>query len=97
MQEHHSFIEILLTNAVAIMAPILAFFLALIRTAKAGKVDFLEAAMCALLTVAAWGGLQYLQMPESAAVMIGGFIGGLGSSWAREWMQRKADKQEEPK
>lgn len=97
MQEEQTIIDLLIKNFLAWAAPATAFVLALIRTKKAGKVDFLEATMCAFLTFAAWGGLEWLHIPEAASVLIGGFIGGLGSTWAREWMQRKADSVEPPK
>jgi lambda family phage holin len=92
MQEQHSILEILISNFLAWAAPLTAFLLALIRTKKAGKVDLLEALMCALLTFAAWGGLEWLHFPQAMAVLIGGFIGGLGSTWARDWMRNRADK-----
>ena len=93
MQDEQSVIDLIFKYFLAWAAPVTAFVLALIRTKKAGKVDLLEATMCAFLTFAAWGGLELMNMPEAAAVLIGGFIGGLGSTWARDWMQRKADSQ----
>lgn len=59
---------------------ILAFFMALWRTAKVnGKVDWLEAFMCAGLTLGVASLLDYFGLPQSFSIAIGAFVGYMGT------------------
>ena len=58
---------------------ILAFFMALWRTAQSkGKADWLEASMCAGLTLGIASALGWLGLPRELAIFVGSFVGYMG-------------------
>lgn len=72
------------------MGFILAFFMALWRTAKTtGKADWLEACMCAGFTVGVASILDYYGMPQSISIGVGSFIGYMGTSKVSEFVTKK--------
>jgi Phage holin family (Lysis protein S). len=78
-----------------IMGLILAFFMALWRTAKDnGKADWLESFMCAGLTLGISSALSYFSMPETLAVGIGAFVGYLGTHKVSRIISKKIDTEE---
>ena len=57
----------------------LAFFMALWRTAQSkGKADWLEASMCAGLTLGIASALDWLGLPRELAIFVGSFVGYMG-------------------
>ena len=55
--------------------------MAMFRTAKQyGKIDYLEAAMCALFAYGVYFVLGWFKIPPEASVLVGGFVGWLGTS-----------------
>ena len=55
--------------------------MAMLRTAKQhGKVDYLEASMCALFAYGVYFVLGWFKIPPEASVLVGGFVGRLGTA-----------------
>lgn len=68
------------------------------RTAKNnGKVDWLEAGMCACLTYGIWFALSWFQLPQELGVLIGGFVGFFGTSKIGIWVSNKFGLDQEEK
>ena len=75
-----------ITNGWLVAGTILAFVMALVRTAKDKEADLLEATFCALITLGLSTILIWLKLPLALSMFIGAFIGGLGSKWAQQKM-----------
>lgn len=81
-----NFLEILynfiVTYGIAIGSFVLAMLISIFTTAKKhGKVDWLEAIICGLLTLAIASILGWLKLPEQLAIFVGGLVGFKGSTW----------------
>lgn len=64
--------------------------MAMFRTAKQeGKVDYLEAGMCGLLSYGSFFVLAHFGLPEGAGVLLGGVMGYLGTNKVSEWISNK--------
>lgn len=82
MQENlHDFWQAILEYWFLIAMMITTVTMAMFKTAKQhGKVDYLEAAMCALFAYGVWFVLGWFKIPPEASVLVGGFIGWLGTA-----------------
>lgn len=82
MQENlNDFWQAILDYWFLIAAITTTFIMAMFRTAKAnGKIDYLEAAMCALFAYGVYFVLGWFKIPPEASVLVGGFVGWLGTA-----------------
>ena len=82
MQENlHAFWQAILEYWFLIATIITTIAMAMFKTAKQhGKIDYLEAAMCALFAYGVWFVLGWFKIPPEASVSVGGFIGWLGTA-----------------
>ena len=72
---------------------ILAFYLGILRTKqKYGKADWLEGAICGGLTLSMSSILEWLSLPQSFAIAVGGFIGFMGTNFIRQEAYKKFSK-----
>ncbi|WP_336943358.1 phage holin family protein [Acinetobacter modestus] len=72
---------------------ILTVLLAVFRTAKKyGKVDWLEAIICGLLTIAIASILSWLNLPNEVGIFFGGVIGFKGTKWVDQKFTEKFDQ-----
>ncbi len=77
--------------ATAIASFVMAFLMAIFRTAKKhGKADWLEALMCGLFAIGAWSLMTWLGIPEIVAVGVSSAIGYKGTHFVSD----KIDKVE---
>ena len=90
MQENlNDFWKVVVEYWFLIAAITTTFIMAIIRTAKNGKIDYLEAIMCSLLTYGVWFVLTWLNLPEGIGVLIGGLIGYSGTHITSKWLYEK--------
>lgn len=69
----------------AVASFVMAFFMALFRTAKKhGKADWLEALMCGLFAIGAWSVMTWLGIPEIVAVGVSSAIGYKGTHFVSD-------------
>ncbi len=82
MQENlHDFWQPILEYWFLIEIMITTILMAMFRTAKQhGRVDYLEAAMCALFAYGVYFVLGWFKIPPEASVLVGGFVGWLGTA-----------------
>lgn len=72
---------------------ILTVLLAVFRTAKKyGKVDWLEAIICGLLTIAIASILSWINLPNEVGIFLGGVIGFKGTKWVDQKFSEKYDQ-----
>ena len=72
---------------------ILTVLLAVFRTAKKyGKVDWLEAFICGLLTIAISSVLSWINLPTESCIFLGGVIGFKGTKWVDQKFTEKFDQ-----
>ena len=91
MQEHlHDFWQAVLEYWFVIAMILTTTLMAIFRTAKKhGRVDWIESAMCALFAYGIWFVLTWLNLPEGAGVLIGGFIGYFGTHKTSQWLSKR--------
>ena len=82
MQENlHDFWQAMLEYWFLIAMMITTITMAMFRTAKHyGKIDYLEAAMCAIFAYGVYFVLGWFKIPPEASVLVGGFVGWLGTA-----------------
>lgn len=57
------------------------FIMAVLRTHKrTGKIDFVEAVMCAIFTYGAYFLLSWFKLPQESLILIGSFLGYYGTA-----------------
>ena len=79
-------VEYWLLIAMVITTVVMAMF----RTAKQhGKIDYLEAAMCAIFAYGVYLVLGWFKIPPEASVLVGGFFGWLGTAKVAAIVQDK--------
>ena len=79
-------VEYWLLIAMVITTVVMAMF----RTAKQhGKIDYLEAAMCAIFAYGVYLVLGWFKIPPEASVLVGGFVGWLGTARVAAIVQDK--------
>ena len=79
-------VEYWLLIAMVITTVVMAMF----RTAKQhGKIDYLEAAMCAIFAYGVYLVLGWFKIPPEASVLVGGFVGWLGTAKVAAIVQDK--------
>ena len=91
MQEHlNDFWQTLLEYWLLIAMVITTVVMAMFRTAKQqGKIDYLEAAMCAIFAYGVYLVLGWFKIPPEASVLVGGFVGWLGTAKVAAIVQDK--------
>ena len=86
----HDFWQAILEYWFLIAMMITTVTMAIFRTAKQyGKVDYLEAAMCALFAYGVYFVLGWFKIPPEASVLVGGFVGWLGTAKIAAIVQEK--------
>lgn len=93
-------LEWLSQHAPFVHAILLSVVIAIVRVIYGGgkiRAALLEGLFCGLITVAAFSGMEWFGVPSTAAVFIGGCIGGLGvkkiSDYGDKFLGRKVDAQ----
>lgn len=85
--------DVLSSNAIYISSFLLAAVISIFSTArKYGKVDWLEALICGLLTLTVASILSWFNLPNQAAIFAGGFIGFKGSKWVDQKFNEQWDR-----
>jgi len=85
--------EFLKPLGIAIFSFLMAFIMAALRTAKKGKIDWLEAVMCGLIAVGVWSLLEWLNIPQTVAVGAASTVGFMGTHFVADLIQNWKNKQ----
>ena len=82
MQDNlNDFWKVIVEYWLLIATVITTVVMAMFRTAKQhGKIDYLEAAMCAIFAYGVYLVLGWFKIPPEASVLVGGFVGWLGTA-----------------
>lgn len=71
------------------------FIMALLRThKKTGKIDFVEALMCAIFTYGAYFLLSWFNLPQESLILIGSFLGYYGTAKVTKIVSDKLGSEE---
>ena len=91
MQENlNGFWKVIVEYWLLIAMVITTVVMAMFRTAKQhGKIDYLEAAMCAIFAYGVYLVLGWFKIPPEASVLVGGFVGWLGTAKVAAIVQDK--------
>lgn len=76
------------------LTTLVAFSMSMYRTAaEKGKADWLESSMCALFAFGTWFALGFLNLPDGVGVLVGGFIGHIGTVKYSNFIKQKLGMQ----
>ena len=91
MQENlNDFWKVIVEYWLMIVTIIATVLTAMMRTAKEnGKIDYLEAGLCAMFSLSLWFMLDYLGLPKEVGIGIGVFVGYLGTLRFSNWVRSK--------
>ena len=91
MQDNlNDFWKVIVEYWLLIATVITTVVMAMFRTAKQhGKIDYLEAAMCAIFAYGVYLVLGWFKIPPEASVLVGGFVGWLGTAKVAAIVQDK--------
>ena len=91
MQDNlNDFWKVIIEYWLLIATVITTVVMAMFRTAKQhGKIDYLEAAMCAIFAYGVYLVLGWFKIPPEASVLVGGFVGWLGTAKVAAIVQDK--------